>query len=365
MSSRPRARTAVQGLAVAFLGVAMAASACGAGSTTWGPPAGSPPAPRANPLPADCDRTITRPDEVGPALASARPGATLCFTGDGLAGIQVDARTSGAPGAPVRLIADGAALRGINITADYVELDGFSVLDGEGVTLQGTGLVARNNVVRNAASDGIVCSPCTDAIIDSNTVQRADGSAIFIEGERIDLSRNTVTDSVRLKSRDADGIRFFGRDLRITDNTIRDIKQTGYGTAEPPHTDCFQTYDNDSPPTFDVVITNNVCENVDAQCLIATGAERRNRGTPDGARAITFARNSCAVNGSQAILLDGYPDVVVAYNRISGPRYRGANIVGGSVNVRIVGNTILGDVPPFDIDPDSQQGFLEEGNRSG
>ena len=35
---------------------------------------------------------------------------------------------------------------------------------------------------------------------------------------------------------------------------------------EGPHTDCFQTFDDDKPPTVSATIENNVRHNVDHQC---------------------------------------------------------------------------------------------------
>lgn len=94
---------------------------------------------------------------------------------------------------------------------------------------------------------------------------------------------------------DADGIRFFGNGHRLTGNTIKDIKASGYPRGGP-HTDCFQTYDTrDAPPTYDV-IANNVCTNVDVQALIAITDERRGDGAPAGQIAIVFEHNTVSVN---------------------------------------------------------------------
>ncbi len=142
--------------------------------------------------------------------------------------------------------------------------------DGDGLTMAGRGLVARNNVIYNATADGVDCRGCADTVIESNTVQRADGTGIWIAGYRITVHNNTVSDSVLRTQGDADGIRFFGNGHRLTGNTIKDIKASGYPRGGP-HTDCFQTYDTrDAPPTYDVIIANNVCTNVDVQALIAT-----------------------------------------------------------------------------------------------
>jgi hypothetical protein len=163
---------------------------------------------------------------------------------------------------------------------------------------------------------------------------------------------------------DADGIRFFGIGHRLIENTIKDIKASGY-RDEGPHTDCFQTYDTDNgPPTYDVVIANNVCTNVDVQCLIATIDDRSARHGPRGQTAILFEGNTCAVNGAQAILLRNFSDVLVRGNRFSGPGDRAVQLDGASNGVAVIDNIVTGRMRPFEIDRQSEPGFRESGNIS-
>jgi parallel beta-helix repeat protein len=230
--------------------------------------------------------------------------------------------------------------------------------------MTGRGLVARNNVVYNATADGVSCRDCADTIIEANIVQRADGTGIWISGERITVRNNTVSDSVLRTQGDADGIRFFGRGHRLTGNTIKDIKAAGYPHGGP-HTDCFQTYDTpDAPPTYDIVIADNVCTNVDVQALIATNDGRGGRGAPAGQTSITFERNIVAVNGAQAVLLRNFPGVVVRGNRFSGPGERAVMITEGSTHCAVINNIVTGSLRPFEIDRQSERGFQEFGNAS-
>lgn len=290
----------------------------------------------------------------------------MCFAGDRFADLVVEMTSSGTPDKPITLISEGATMRSIGIDADHVTVDGFTFAGGDGVNLKGIGIVARNNTVRNATNDGIVCTDCADATLESNTVWRADGTGIVIDGENSMVRGNTVRESVMREEGDADGIRFFGTGLRIIDNTITDITTSDYPEREAPHTDCFQTYDTrDSRPTFDVVIAGNRCENVDVQCLIATSNETRTTEIPPGVASILFEGNTCAVNGSQGALLEYFPNVVVRNNRFAGPQYRGVFLAKGSVNGTVVGNTMDGAIPPFEIDDESRPGFHAEGNTSG
>jgi hypothetical protein len=193
-------------------------------------------------------------------------------------------------------------------------------------------------------------------------VQRADGTGIYLAGMRIMVRDNTVSESIPRTQGDADGIRFFGVGHRLIGNTIKDIKASGY-RDEGPHTDCFQTYNNASnPPTYDVVIANNVCTNVDVQCLIATANEGGARDAPEGQTAILFEGNTCEVNGSQAVLMENFPQVIVRGNSFSGPGSRAVQLSRGSTDCAVISNTVTGRMRPFEIDQSSRPGFQESGN---
>jgi len=348
-----------------IIGLMLIVSGCTAAQPPSTPPPGAPPpSNQAGPLPPDCANRITDPEQASAALAQARPGSTVCVSGDGLHDAELEMTTSGTPQQPITIVADGATMRSMNVKADYVVVEGLTLRDGEGLTMTGRGLVARNNVIYNATRDGLACISCLDTIIESNTVQRADGTGIYLAGMRIMVRDNTVSESVLRTQGDADGIRFFGVGHRLIGNTIKDIKASGYGD-EGPHTDCFQTYDSArNPPTYDVVIANNVCENVDVQCLIATIDDRRAPAAPAGQTAIIFEGNTCAVNGSQAVLLRNFPQVVVRGNRFSGAGDRAVQLTGHSTDVAVIGNTMTGRMRPFEIDRQSEPGFRESGNTS-
>jgi parallel beta helix pectate lyase-like protein len=314
--------------------------------------------------PPTCSRTVTRADDVPAALDAASPGSTVCFTGPGLVGAEVTMNRSGAANKPIALRSDGATVRSMHINADHVVVEGFTVTGGEGVFLHGGDLTIRHNTVHDTHQGGITCAPCWDSIIDSNLVQHVDTAGIWISGQRVQVSHNTVSATVARDNGDADGMRFFGSSHRITDNTIMDISASGY--TNPPHPDCFQTYDNNSQPTFDVLIAGNTCRNVDAQCLIATGDQRGNSAAPTGGPSISFIGNTCASNGAQAVNLRHWPNVEIRDNRISGPNLnRGIIISEGSTGCVAIGNTTDAGRPTVDIDGSSQPGSHVEHNSPG
>ncbi|MGH4026130.1 MAG: right-handed parallel beta-helix repeat-containing protein [Pseudonocardiaceae bacterium] len=345
---------------VTVLGLVLLAAGC-----TSGPPEGERPPRQVRPLPADCSAKIVDPGVAMATLAQVLPGEKVCLSGDGLAGAELTVRTSGTPQRPITVVADGAPVRSLNVEADHVIVDGLSLVDGEGLTMKGRGLVARNNMVYNAAADGIVCIGCADSTIESNTVRRADGTGIYFAGERITVQNNTVSESVRKTQGDADGIRFFGPGHRMLGNTIKDLKESGY-SDDPrggPHTDCFQTYNTPAnPPTVDVVITDNVCTNVDVQCLIATADRDVHQSAPAGRPSITFERNRCEVNGAQVVLLENFPDVVIRNNTFSGPGYRAVLVTHDSTGCVVMDNTVTGGLRPYEVDESSRPGFQESGN---
>ena len=347
-------------LLVVVMGLALLAAGC-----TGGPPEGERPPRQVRPLPADCSTRVVDPGVAMATLAQVLPGEKVCLSGDGLADAELTVRTSGTSQQPITIVADGAPVRSLNVEADHVIVDGLSLIDGAGLTMKGRGLVARNNMVYNAAADGIVCVGCADTTIESNTVRRADGTGIYFAGERMTVQHNTVSESVRKTQGDADGIRFFGPGHRVLGNTIKDIKESGYSNDPRggPHTDCFQTYNTPSnPPTVDVVIADNVCTNVDVQCLIATADRDVHLSVAAGQTSITFERNRCEVNGAQVVLLENFPNVVIRNNTFSSPGYRAVLLTHDSTGCVVTDNTVTGGLRPYEVDDSSRPGFQESGN---
>jgi hypothetical protein len=314
-------------------------------------------------LPPGCTHTITRADDVPAALDAAAPGSTVCFSGGDFADTNVTMARSGTGEAPITLAADGATVHEVQIRADHVIVEGFTVTGGGGVLLEGAGITARNNTVHDTDQGGITCHPCTDSTIESNTMTHVATNGIDITGQRITVHANTISNTtVGVHGGDADGVRFYGDGHRITGNTVFDISASGYDS--PPHPDCFQTLDNGKPPTFDVVISGNTCRNVDAQCLIATGDQDGNSGAPSRVPSITFVGNMCANNGAQAVNVRRWPNVVVRQNTFSGPNLtRSVLIAEGSTGCTVVDNTTTGDRPTVQVDDSSRPGSRADDNR--
>jgi hypothetical protein len=316
------------------------------------------PAPGLLEVQGHCTETAARAEDATRLLVNAEAGHTICVTGDSLRDTDLALHASGTAARPISVVADGTLVHSVTVTGDNIVVEGFTVEGGAGIVLAGNGLVARHNVVRDATDDGISCSrPCSNAEISDNTVVRADGSGIDVEGQRILVRANLISDSKKIHSADADGIRFFGSDIVIEGNWIADITDAGY-VRDAPHTDCFQTFDNSGQPTVRVTISGNICRNVDHQCLIATAEEAGRAELIGRSRDITFTGNMCDVNGSQAVLVRWVPHVRVVSNYLIGPNLdRAAIFLDGSTDAEYVNNTVPTGVLPYEIDENSRPGF--------
>lgn len=348
---------------LAVLGLVVISAGCGGARhgpvPASGAAAGATASPGVRGARSGCWRTVTTPDEVAAALDRATAGDAVCFAGTELADMDVIMSRSGSAQAPITLVGGGTRVDSMRVSASNVVVTGFTVTGGDGMLLEGIGLTARNNTVHDTQRGGITCT-CTDSLIESNVMRHTASNGLDIIGSRITVHANTISDTVPRDGGDADGVRFYGTDLRLLANTISDITASGY--SDPPHPDCFQTLDSGKPPTYDVVIAGNTCRDVDAQCLIASGDPDHFTPAP-GMLSILFVGNLCAANGAQAVNLQHWPDVEVLDNDMSGPNLdRGVSITDGSTGVTVTGNTTTRGLPTVDIDDSSRPGFHQDRN---
>jgi parallel beta-helix repeat protein len=347
-------------LVVAVLG---AITACAPAPVPHAPPPPAPgTAPRVVPKPVNCARSLTDPSSAQDALTNAKPGDRICVFGQYVQGADLQLTASGTPTQPIVLTSDGSTFASVNISADNVVVEGINTAGGQGIKATGTNITIRNDDVRDASDDGIRCLGCTNFTVENNLVKGADGTGILVSGNGGVVRGNDVSGSVRRQASDADGMRFFGTNIQIENNYVHDISQKGYPPGTEPHTDCFQTYDSDSPTTWGVVISNNRCINVDAQCLIASGTERRNAGVPAGQIAIQFLNNECRTGAVQAVFLESYPNVVIRNNKFEANYDSAVLVSGGAIDVKINDNTLIGQSDPYQIDDSSRPGFDESNN---
>ncbi len=335
---------------------------------SWTPPVGA-----ANP--GQCTRVVDRGRDpaasIQAAVDEAGPGDMVCVRSTNHRDEVVEIGRSGAPGRPIELhaLAD-VVTGGFIVEADDVIVRGFTVQTGAatdaedwraGFELRGRRLGIIDNTVTDPAGYGIHCSlgapHCTDTAIIGNTISGADGNGINAIGYDLLVEGNDVSGSIRRLANDADGIRFFGERLLLRDNIVHRIFDRGY-KGEGPHTDCFQNFDSGRPSTRDVVIEDNVCFDVDHQCLIAETPVRR-----EGANLI-FRRNICANNGSQGVMVREFDNLLVEENIFLSTIHFNAVVLRQEVtNATIRCNLVVGRPAVHEIDQSSRQGLRVTGNQ--
>lgn len=305
------------------------------------------------------------------AIDQAKPGDIICVSSRDHDYERLSITTSGTEGAAiqVRALAE-VRTSGFVIQANHIVIDGFTISNqgrhdatgtNVGIYLAGSGLHITNNTVLDTEGYGISCEVyppgCFDTVIAHNIVQGADGTGILVAGERILVEKNDVSRSIMVDETDADGMRFFGSQITIRGNYVHDIFDRGYPPDNNPHTDCFQTFDKDKPASNSIVIENNVCVNVDHQCLIVEALEKRT------SASIVFRNNICGTNGSQAVLIRGVADVEIVNNLfLSSIVYHGVVLQSETKDAIIANNVFVGPYRAYNVDGDSQQGLIADYN---
>lgn len=219
--------------------------------------------------------TASEPFEtIDKAISVVSPGeAVLVKSGTYTGDFEID--VSGSSGSPItfmgepgtKLVTDKSQNNAsVWIRADYVTLRGFDV-EGN-IHVQGHFNIVEENYVHDSWEKvGIFFSAeernsadCTNNIARSNTIERAVGQGLYLEGRdhqllNNDVSRTQDTAPDGSNQTDADGMRFFGSGHLVKGNYIHDIWQTDMEGA--PHIDIMQTFQE----AHDIVFDGNVMHN--------------------------------------------------------------------------------------------------------
>ncbi len=199
---------------------------------------------------------------------------------------------SGAPGRPKALIAQDSGglpqIRSLWISASYWLVGHFDIsnqANSYGVQISGsaTGVSIKDNYIHELCREGIYASNATSHItITGNRVRHAQMAGISLGGANSLVSLNEIWDTRELPwlaggiyasctdpqpnscRDDADGIRFFGTGHIIRQNYIHDIPVNhasgGPIDQQAPHTDCFQTWNNQGQAAGgNILIEQNWC----------------------------------------------------------------------------------------------------------
>lgn len=273
-------------------------------------PTGTPGMGQAEPL-TNCTADVRDPGALESAMNSAGPGDRICITGD-MRGERVKLERSGTKDRPIVILGGGQAItKGVTIEADHVVVDGIVAQQPEapGISLKGTNITLKNSA------------------------------------------------SLSPRKGDGDGIRFWGTDLKILHNTIRDTR----GTDER-HADCMQTFatDDDHPASQNVLIDSNRCEDIDNICLIAEGPNSEaGDGSGEGrSTRIVFSNNYCDNGAGQAVFLDDVTNAQVINNDIVGKVNKAFSFQNDSTGAKVSGNRIAPSIKyEVGIDESSEDGY--------
>ena len=267
---------------------------------------------------ANCTATATDAGSARTALEAAQPGSRICLQGD-LGNEELQVRRSGTADQPITILGGGTATTGqINVKADHVVVDGvhLSKPRSPGFQLVGNDITVRANV------------------IDSPQVVK--------------------------KNDDGDGIRFFGDDIKIVGNLVRNVKNLN--GQDGNHADAIQTFatSDEFGPSQRVLIDNNRFENVDNMCLIAEGPDSEaGDGTGEGSSSkFTVTNNYCDNGAGQAFFFDDISDVTLTGNTVVGKIDKAFSLQNNSTNATIRDNTI-GPKVGFQVgmDDSSEEGY--------
>lgn len=223
---------------------------------------------------------------------AAKPGDTICFKGNTLAGTRLNVTASGTASSPITITGEGnTPVKGIRVNSSNVVVQGFNVI--------------------GAAAPGV----------------QLKGNNLTLQSTRIDHPTGG----------DYDGIRFFGDNIKILHNHILNITNT-----RGAHADCMQTYATTTPTSHNVVISGNRCEKIDNQCLIAQGPHSRagdgsGRGESSG---LTFTNNYCDAHASQAVHVDDFQNVTMMNNDIQGRVRKAFNFINNSTGADVSCNKL-------------------------
>ncbi|NMI00218.1 right-handed parallel beta-helix repeat-containing protein [Pseudonocardia acidicola] len=264
------------------------------------------PAPQTN-----CTARATDAASLEEALAGAAPGSLICVTGD-MGATRLEIRNSGTPQAPIHILGDGrTTVHGITVTANDVIVEGVNAVN-------------------------------------------ADAPGISLTGNDITVINDS---SISPRGGDGDALRFWGNNIKILHNTMRDTRN-----LNGAHADCMQTFATDSEHVASqhVLIDNNRCEQIDNTCLIVEGP---NSSAGDGSGVgetsdITFSNNYCDAHASEAVFMDDVQNVTLTGNDIVGRQSHAFAFQNQVVNAHVGNNTIGPDIRyEVGIDDSSMQGY--------
>jgi hypothetical protein len=188
-------------------------------------------------------------------------------------------------------------------------------------------------------------------VVEGYILERPEAPGIEITGTGITVQNNTISNP---QGGDGDGLRFFGEDLKILGNTIK-----GTSNSDDRHADCMQTFADDSPPSRNVLIEGNRCEDIDNMCLMAEGP---NDGEGDGeghTSDFILKDNYCeTLEASQTLMFEDVQHVTISNNTFAAAPDHAIGLAIGSTDAHVEDNTVGPDIGyEVGIDDSSMPGY--------
>jgi hypothetical protein len=266
----------------------------------------------------NCSVTVSDAAGVTRAFQAAKAGDRICLSGD-LGNDELTLARSGSDGKPITVLGGGTATTGqITVRGDHVVIDGVRM-------------------------------------------SKPKSPGFFLAGNDITVSNNVIDSPQVLSKRDdGDGIRFFGDDIKIVHNLIRNV--VNLNGQKGNHADAIQTFATaeDTGPSQRVLIDGNRFENVDNMCVIAEGPDSEaGDGLGEGESSnFTITNNYCDNAAGQGFFFDDISHVTLTGNTLVGKIDKAFSLQNKSTDATIRDNKV-GSKVGFEVgmDDSSEDGY--------
>ncbi|RZS36440.1 parallel beta helix pectate lyase-like protein [Herbihabitans rhizosphaerae] len=197
--------------------------------------------------------------------------------------------------------------------------------------------------------DGITID-ADNVIVENFTLAEPKAPGIRAEGNNITLRKNTIDKPV---DGDGDGIRFFGKGIRIQQNIVRETSN------DHGHADCMQIYATNTPASEDVLIEGNRCERIDNMCLMAEGPNEGEGNGEGHSHHFTIRNNFCETRkAAQTLMFEDIQHATITGNEFAAAPTKAIGLAIKSTNATVADNKVSPDIEyEVGIDDSSREGY--------
>jgi hypothetical protein len=303
------------------------------------------------------------------AADTAKPGDTI-YVMEGKYDERVSVKSGGAEGAQIAFVAmprRSATVRGFDLEADYVRVEGFDITANQPATavqLKASHCEILDNYIHNmmSAVNGTSGTPSADGSARDYSAVARNRVAYnkvyhsqygFILGGNDWLVENNEVNRLFMytpgkRYDDCDYSRFFGKGCIERNNYYHGSLQKEIKTA---HVDCLQTFCNNGEIAQDLLFENNACFDFHQMCMVESAPHIGN------VRNWTFRRNIVSPNLPE--MRGGWgPDIIQTLNvtiencTISSVNWACVGLRGKEATGGVIHNNIFCDAERAVIDGD-------------